>query len=134
MIERGFARCSASAAAARAARAQERSVSISVRTARGAAADAIATEAPARRREAASSSSALRSPVVEPSETISTSRAPAGAGGLISGHGPVDAFHAAGFEAGGPQQRDRLKGRCAAHVESGPVALLDRRHRAVLAP
>src|SRR5258708_20980683 len=120
MIERGFARCSASAAAARAARAQERSVSISVRTARGAAADAIATEAPARRREAASSSSALRSPVVEPSETISTSMAPAEAGGLISGPAPVYAFHPAAFEARGPHHPQRRQGPDAPTAEQVP--------------
>src|SRR5829696_143473 len=68
-IARGWASGSAAAAARRAGTAQARSVSANVRGSRAARARTVATLAPARRIEAASASSAIRSPAVPPSET-----------------------------------------------------------------
>ncbi len=123
-----FSRCSA---ASRAARAQRRSVSASVRTRAGRGSPRRSRRSRRRARSRrASASSAVRRPVVEPSETISTSRAPAAP---ISGDGPVHLLGAARFETGRPQQGHRLQRRRAPDVEAGPVALLDRRHGRILA-
>src|SRR5580704_5408876 len=136
MIAPGDEPSSASAllAAARAARAQERSVSISVRVGAGASAGTIAALAPALTSDSHSSRSAVRSPSVEPSETISTSSGPlAHPAGRISGDGAAHALRAGGLEARRAQQRHRPHRRGSTHVEAGTVALLDRLHRRILA-
>src|SRR6202000_1811124 len=90
---------------------------------------ATATRAPARRSESCSSSSALRKPSVEPSETSST---PVACARRISGHNAVRAFRTQLLESRGPLERHRPYRRGTAHVEEGPIALLDRCDRRIL--
>src|SRR3984893_4422112 len=150
MIARAGVPCSAAEAARRAASAQRKSVSIRVRTSVGALARASSTLAPARSSDPRSSSSAARSPLVEPSETIRTSiNVPAShvspdRGACLLGarrqadrprsrRGAADALWPQRLETRRAIQLHGPQRRGATHVEERAVALLDSGDGGVLA-